>query len=298
MAAAFSVGAVALRGVPSAFQARASSSCSISEKASVSLKSSFLGEKKFYADKASASEVSVSSYPEISAVAAPPKKSTKTLQIAPSILSANFAKLGQEITDVVEAGADWIHVDVMDGHFVPNITIGPLVVDAIRPITDKPLDVHLMITEPEQRIPDFAKAGADIISVHCEQSSTIHLHRVINQIKELGKQAGVVLNPGTPLTGIDYVLDIVDLVLIMSVNPGFGGQAFIPSAVQKIKELRRKCDELGVDPWIEVDGGIKGDNAYLVLDAGANALVAGSAVFGAKSYAQAITDIRNSKAPK
>ncbi|KAL6498024.1 hypothetical protein OROGR_028421 [Orobanche gracilis] len=153
----------------------------------------------------------------------------------------------------------------MDGRFVPNITIGPLVVDALRPVTDLPLDVHLesqMVVEPEQRVPDFIKAGADIISVHCEQSSTIHLHRTVNQIKSLSAKAGVVLNPGTPLSAIEYVLDVVDLVLIMSVNPGFGGQSFIESQVKKISDLRRMCTEKGVNPWIEVDGGVGPMNAY------------------------------------
>ncbi|CAL5329777.1 unnamed protein product [Camellia sinensis] len=142
----------------------------------------------------------------------------------------------------------------MDGRFVPNITIGPLIVDALRPVADLPLDVHLMIVEPDQRVPDFVKAGADIVSVHCEQSSTIHLHRTVNQIKRLGAKAGVVLNPATPLTAIEYVLDVVDLVLIMSVNPGFGGQSFIESQVKKISDLRKMCAEKGVNPWIEVDG--------------------------------------------
>uniref|UniRef100_A0A7S1THL5 Ribulose-phosphate 3-epimerase n=1 Tax=Compsopogon caeruleus TaxID=31354 RepID=A0A7S1THL5_9RHOD len=216
-----------------------------------------------------------------------------SLMISPSILSANFSKLGEEVQAVDKAGADWIHVDVMDGRFVPNITIGPLVVDALRPVTNKPLDVHLMIVEPELRIPDFAKAGADIISVHCEGSSTIHLHRSLNLVKELGCKAGVVLNPGTPLSDIEYVLDLVDLILIMSVNPGFGGQGFIPSALTKIQALRKMCDERGLNPWIEVDGGVKGSNAQSVKAAGANALVAGSAVFNAPDYAEAISSIRN-----
>lgn len=181
----------------------------------------------------------------------------------------------------------------MDGRFVPNITIGPLVVDALRPVTNKPLDVHLMIVEPELRIPDFAKAGADIISVHCEGESTIHLHRTLNQVKELGCRAGVVLNPGTPLSSIEYVLDVVDLILIMSVNPGFGGQGFIPSSLAKIRALRKMCDEAGVNPWIEVDGGVKASNAKEVKAAGANALVAGSAVFNSPNYAEAISGIRN-----
>ena len=217
--------------------------------------------------------------------------------VSPSILSANFAKLGEQVKAVELAGSDWIHVDVMDGRFVPNITIGPLVVDALRPVTDLPLDVHLMIVEPEQRVPDFIKAGADIVSVHCEQQSTIHLHRTVNQIKSLGAKAGVVLNPGTPLSAIEYVLDMVDLVLIMSVNPGFGGQSFIESQVKKISDLRKMCAEKGVNPWIEVDGGVTPANAYKVIEAGANALVAGSAVFGAKDYAEAIKGIKASKRP-
>ncbi|PHU24062.1 Ribulose-phosphate 3-epimerase, chloroplastic [Capsicum chinense] len=214
------------------------------------------------------------------------KFSKSDIIVSPSILSANFSKLGEQVKAVEEAGCDWIHVDVMDGRFVPNITIGPLVVDSLRPVTDLPLDVHLMIVEPDLRVPDFIKAGADIVSVHCEQSSTIHLHRTINQIKSLGAKAGVVLNPATPLTAIEYVLDAVDLVLIMSVNPGFGGQSFIESQVKKILDLRRICAERGLNPWIEVDGGVGPKNAYKVIEAGANALVAGSAVFGAPDYAE------------
>ncbi|KAL8042290.1 hypothetical protein ABFX02_09G041400 [Erythranthe guttata] len=218
--------------------------------------------------------------------------------VSPSILSANFAKLGEQVKAVELAGCDWIHVDVMDGRFVPNITIGPLIVDALRPVTDLPLDVHLMIVEPEQRVPDFIKAGADIVSVHCEQSSTIHLHRTVDQIKSLGAKAGVVLNPGTPLSAIEYVLESVDLILIMSVNPGFGGQSFIESQVKKISDLRKLCAEkVGVNPWIEVDGGVSPKNAYKVIEAGANALVAGSAVFGAPDYAEAIKGIKTSKRP-
>jgi ribulose-phosphate 3-epimerase len=224
--------------------------------------------------------------------------STKPIVISPSILSANFSRLGEDVRAVDEAGADWIHVDVMDGRFVPNITIGPLIVEALRPVTKKPLDVHLMIVEPERYVADFAKAGADIISVHAEASATIHLHRTLGQIKELGKMAGVVLNPGSSLEQIEYVLELCDLVLIMSVNPGFGGQSFIPEVVPKIRKLRQMCDERGLDPWIEVDGGLKGANAWQVIEAGANAIVAGSAVFNTSDYAEAIRSIRASKRPE
>jgi len=224
----------------------------------------------------------------------PSKKSTV---ISPSILSADFSRLGDEVRAVDAAGADWIHVDVMDGRFVPNITIGPLIVDALRPVTDKPLDVHLMIVEPEKYVADFAKAGADIISVHAEHNASPHLHRTLGLIRELGKQAGVVLNPSTPLSLIENVLDLCDLVLIMSVNPGFGGQSFIPGVLPKIRQLRTMCDERGLDPWIEVDGGLKAHNTWQVLEAGANAIVAGSAVFKADDYAEAINGIRNSQRP-
>jgi ribulose-phosphate 3-epimerase len=222
--------------------------------------------------------------------------STKPLVISPSILSADFSRLGEDVRAVDAAGADWIHVDVMDGRFVPNITIGPLIVEALRPVTTKPLDVHLMIVEPEKYVQDFARAGADIISVQVEACP--HLHRNLSQIKDLGKQAGAVLNPSTPLSSIEYCLELCDLVLIMSVNPGFGGQSFIDSQVRKIRELRQICDERGLDPWIEVDGGIKGNNAWKVIEAGANAIVSGSGVFGQNDYADAIRGIRNSRRPE
>ena len=218
--------------------------------------------------------------------------------VAPSILSADFGRLGEEVLAVDKAGCDWIHVDVMDGRFVPNITIGPVVVEGVRKATAKPVDVHLMIVEPERYLDDFAKAGADHLIVHCEPASTTHLHRTIGHVRDLGKTAGVVLNPGTSLSQIEYVLDLVDIVLLMTVDPGFGGQQFLPSMLPKIRALRRMCDERGLDPHIEVDGGLSGDNAWQVIEAGANAIVAGSAVFHANDYARAIAAIRNSTPPR
>ncbi|UYZ15017.1 MULTISPECIES: ribulose-phosphate 3-epimerase [Brevibacillus] len=213
------------------------------------------------------------------------------VKIAPSILSADFARLGEEIRDVERGGADWIHVDVMDGRFVPNITIGPLIVEAIRPVTKLPLDVHLMIEEPDRYIPQFAKSGADWITVH--QEACRHLHRTLYLIKEQGVKAGVVLNPATPLVTIESVLEDLDMVLLMTVNPGFGGQKFIHSVVPKIKELRRMLDERGLNRVeIEIDGGVNAQTARLCEEAGATVLVAGSAVFNQADRAQAIAAIR------
>ncbi|MFD2670194.1 ribulose-phosphate 3-epimerase [Marinicrinis sediminis] len=215
-----------------------------------------------------------------------------TIKIAPSILSADFAKLGSEIQEVEKGGADWIHVDVMDGHFVPNISIGPLIVDAIRPHTKLPLDVHLMITDPERYVHAFAGAGADVITVHAEAS--VHLHRTIYQIKELGKKAGVSINPATPAELIEPIIEDVDLVLVMTVNPGFGGQSFIPSTLNKIRKIRGWLQERGrTNTHIEVDGGIQAETARLVTEAGADVLVAGSAVFNHTDRAKAIQDIRD-----
>lgn len=217
------------------------------------------------------------------------------IKIAPSILSADFAQLGQEISIVDKGGADWIHVDVMDGHFVPNITLGPPIVSAIKPHTSLPLDVHLMIEQPERYIADFAKAGADLITVHAETCT--HLHRVIHMIKEHGVKAGVAINPATPAAAIREVLEDVDLVLVMTVNPGFGGQAFIPRTIHKIREIRQWLNEASLfDVHIEVDGGITSETAPLVAKAGADVLVAGSAVFGQKDREAAMTAIRSSVA--
>jgi ribulose-phosphate 3-epimerase len=212
------------------------------------------------------------------------------IYIAPSILSADFANLGQEVKAVDEAGADVIHVDVMDGRFVPNITIGPLVVEAVRKVTAKPLDVHLMIAEADRYIENFAKAGADWITVHVEACT--HLHRTIGRIKELGKKAGVVLNPATPPSAIEYILEDVDLVMLMSVNPGFGGQSFIPATLQKASWLREKIISLGLDIGIEIDGGIGPGNIAEVAEAGVNIFVAGSAIYGCEEYTQVIQDLK------
>lgn len=213
------------------------------------------------------------------------------VKIAPSILAADFAVLRDEVKAVEQAGADWLHIDVMDGHFVPNISFGALVVDAIKPHTSLPLDVHLMIDNPEQYIGDFAKSGADIISVH--QEATVHLHRTIYQIKEQNVKAGVVINPATPVAAIEPVLPDVDLVLIMTVNPGFGGQSLISSALTKITEVARLLQEKGLTHVeIEVDGGVNQVNAKEVIEHGATVLVAGSAIFGASDRAKALHELR------
>jgi ribulose-phosphate 3-epimerase len=211
-------------------------------------------------------------------------------KIAPSILSADFSRLGDEIRAVEEAGADYIHVDVMDGQFVPNITIGPLVVEAARKVTKLPLDVHLMIVDPDRYIPDFAAAGADIIVFHAE--ATFHVHRTIQLIKSLGKKAGVSLNPATPLHCLDYVLEDLDLVLLMTVNPGFGGQTFIDACLPKIHALRGILDKRGLETELEVDGGIKISNVASISHAGADVFVAGSAVFGSSDYSATIDEMK------
>jgi ribulose-phosphate 3-epimerase len=215
----------------------------------------------------------------------------RNLRIAPSILSADFARLGEEVRAVVSAGADLIHFDVMDNHYVPNLTVGPLVCEAIRPVATVPIDVHLMVKPVDRIVPDFARAGAAIISFHPEASE--HVHRTLSLIRDQGCKAGLVFNPATPLDYLDNVIDIVDLVLIMSVNPGFGGQSFIEGAIPKIREARRRIDATGRDIWLEVDGGIKHDNIARVAEAGADTFVAGSAIFGERDRGAALARLRD-----
>ena len=213
------------------------------------------------------------------------------VKVAPSILAADFTKLGEEIQAVEKAGADWIHIDVMDGHFVPNITVGPLIVEAVNRVTDLPLDVHLMIENPDRYIPEFVEAGADVLTVHIENCP--HLHRTIQHIKSFGIKAGVVVNPATSLSLLEEILGDIDLVLLMSVNPGFGGQKFIPSVIDKIEYLREILEKSDSDVEVQVDGGIKVDNAAEIVSAGTDILVVGSGIFSTDNYKSTIMKLKN-----
>ena len=219
------------------------------------------------------------------------------LLVAPSLLAADFTRLGEEVRAVEAAGADWIHLDVMDGRFVPDISFGAGVVEAVRRATRKPLNVHLMVVEPERSLERFAGAGADHLLIQAEPGSTIHLHRTLSRVRELGCRPGVVIDPATPVAWIDEVLHLVDIILVMTVNPGFGGQSFLPETLPKIAALRARCAELGLDPHIAADGGQNDETVGATVAAGANAIIAGTSIFGAPDYAAAIAGIREAALP-
>ncbi|MEO8013633.1 MAG: ribulose-phosphate 3-epimerase [Polaromonas sp.] len=216
----------------------------------------------------------------------------RPLKIAASVLAADFTRLGEEVRAVDQAGSDWIHLDIMDGRFVPDISFGPGIVKAIRRCTDKPLNVHLMVVEPERLLERYRDAGADHLLVQAEPGSTVHLHRVLSRVRDLGCRPGVVIDPATPIVWIEHVLHLVDIVLVMTVNPGFGGQAFLPEMLPKIAALRSLCTERGINPHIQVDGGVDPETARACVAAGADVLVAGSAIFGSKDYAATIAQMR------
>jgi ribulose-phosphate 3-epimerase len=222
---------------------------------------------------------------------------SRPLLVAPSLLAADFTRLGEEVRAVDAAGADWIHLDTMDGRFVPDISFGPGVVEAVRSVTKKPLNVHLMVVEPERSLERYARAGADHLLVQAEPGSTVHLHRVLSRVRELGCRAGVVIDPATPVMWIDPILHLVDIILVMTVNPGLGGQAFLPETLPKIAALRARCGALGLAPHIEADGGQNVDTVRATVAVGADVIVAGTAIFGASDYAEAIAGIREAASP-